>query len=528
MRETWAQLGNSRASDYVLALVLTAIVTAALAGIDQAADVANISMLYLLAVLASAALFGSGPAIVSAVAAFLAFNFFFIEPRYTFKVANEDEWLALGLLLATGAVAGQLAAALSNRAREAERREKEAVVLYDVVRLMSEPELQRALTSVAERLRAELSLAVVVVAVGDDNAVRAQADTGNSEAIALAHEAQRLPEMIMGGGKAPTAASRATPGRWIRIVQPALSSASKRARHDRVRVVPVNLGDQRVGSIVLVRAVGAPEFGEAEDRLLSAVALQLALAIQRLRLQREAMEAEVLRRTDELRTALINAVSHDLRTPLASIIASAGTLLQEDVRWKGEDRREFTQAIVEEAERLNRLVGNLLDLSRIEAGSIRPEKGWYDLGSLVNEVAGRLHRLAASHRLLLDVPDDLLPVYFDYVEIDQVITNLVENALKYTPPGSEIRVSARVSEGAVLVEVSDNGPGIPPEALPHVFKPFYGAEGATGARGSGLGLAVARGLVEAHGGRIWVENRTEGGARFVFTIPLGEQPAAVA
>jgi two-component system sensor histidine kinase KdpD len=512
---------------YGLSLALVATFTSVVALVRLSADVGNASMLYLLAVMASALMFGSGPAILTAIASFAAFNFFFIEPRYTLTVADQDEWVALGLLLVTGVITGQLAAALRDRARDAERREKEAVVLYDVVRLMSEPELARALTSVAERLRAELSLAAVVVAVGDENTVRAQADTGDSEAIALAQEAARLPEMILGSGQAPTASERGRPGRWIRVMPPEARTLA-RPRSDRVGGVPVSLKGTPVGSIILVRGRGTDQFGIAEDRLLSTVAHQLGLTLERLRLQRQAMEAEVLRRTDELRTALINAVSHDLRTPLASIIASAGSLLQEDVRWKAEDRREFTQAIVEEAERLDRLVGNLLDLSRIEAGSIRPEKGWYDLGSLANEVAGRLRRLAASHALVLDVPDDLPPARFDYVEIDQVLTNLIENAAKYTPAGSEIRVSLRAGVDAVRIEVADNGPGIPATVLPHLFKPFYRAPGDYRPRGSGLGLAVARGLVEAHGGRIWAENREEGGARFVFTLPVTERPAAAA
>ena len=506
---------------------MVATFTGVVALVRLMADVGNASMLYLLAVMASAHLFGSGPAILTAIASFAAFNFFFIEPRYTLTVADQDEWVALGLLLVTGVITGQLAAALRDRARDAERREKEAVVIYDVVRLMSEPGLERALTSVAERLRAELSLAAVVVAVGDENTVRAQADTGDSEAIALAQEAARLPAMILGGGQAPTASERGRPGRWIRVMPPEARTLA-RPRSDRVGGVPVSLKGTPVGSIILVRGRGTDQFGIAEDRLLSTVAHQLGLTLERLRLQRQAMEAEVLRRTDELRTALINAVSHDLRTPLASIIASAGSLLQEDVRWKAEDRREFTQAIVEEAERLDRLVGNLLDLSRIEAGSVRPEKGWYDLGSLANEVAGRLRRLAASHALVLDVPDDLPPARFDYVEIDQVLTNLIENAAKYTPVGSEIRVSLRAGVDAVRIEVADNGPGIPATVLPHLFKPFYRAPGDYRPRGSGLGLAVARGLVEAHGGRIWAENREEGGARFVFTLPVTERPAAAA
>jgi two-component system sensor histidine kinase KdpD len=509
---------------YGLSLALVAAFTGIVAFVRLAADVGNASMLYLLAIMASAVLLGSGPAIVSAVAAFASFNLFFVEPQYTFKVAEDEEWVALGLLLVSGVITGQLAAALRDRAREAERREKEAVVLYDVVRLMAEPELNRALTLVAERVRAELSLAVVVVSVGDQ---AAQADTGDGEAIALAKEAARLPETILGRGEAPTASRRGRPGRWIRVMSPQARTLA-RPRSDRVNAVPVELEGQRVGSIILVRSPGSDPFGTEEDRLLSAIAHQLALALERLRLQREAMEAEVLRRTDELRTALINAVSHDLRTPLASIIASAGSLLQEDVSWNDEERREFTQAIVEEAERLNRLVSNLLDLSRIEAGSIQPEKGWYDLGSLVNEVAGRLRRLASAHNLVLDLPDHLPPLRFDYVEIDQVLSNLIENAVKYTPPGSQITVLVRLADDTIQIEVADNGPGIPAEALPHLFKPFYRAPGDLRPRGSGLGLAVAQGLVEAHGGRIWAENLAEGGARFVFTLPVTERPAAVA
>jgi two-component system sensor histidine kinase KdpD len=174
-------------------------------------------------------------------------------------------------------------------------------------------------------------------------------------------------------------------------------------------------------------------------------------------------------------------------------------------------------------------VGNLLDLSRIEAGSLRPEKGWYDLRSLIEEVAGRLRSVTAGHRVVLDLPEDLQPLNFDYVEIDQVLSNLIENAVKYTPRGSEIRVSVRCESGKVAVAVSDTGPGIPREALPRLFDAFYRApsEGG-GPKGSGLGLAVAKGIVEAHGGRIEAENRPEGGACFTFTLPLSPSPVHLA
>jgi len=272
-----------------------------------------------------------------------------------------------------------------------------------------------------------------------------------------------------------------------------------------------------------VRNPDKARFTAAENRLLSAIASQLGVAVERARLREESTEAEVLRRTDELRTALLNAVSHDLRTPLSSIMASAGSLLQADVQWNEEERREFAQAIQQDAQRLNRLVGNLLDLSRIEAGSIRPEKSWYDLSSLIDEASARL-RDPSRDRLVVDVPEGLPPVEFDYVEIDQVITNLIENACKHTPAGTNVMVSARISGGDMEVEVADRGPGISADVMAHVFEPFCRGRDGAGVLGSGLGLAVAKGLVEAHGGRIWVDNGPEGGARFFFTLPLGEPP----
>jgi two-component system sensor histidine kinase KdpD len=265
----------------------------------------------------------------------------------------------------------------------------------------------------------------------------------------------------------------------------------------------------------------------ADDRLLSAVGSQLAFAIERTRLREEAAEADILRRTDELRTALLNTVSHDLRTPLSSIIASAGSLLQQDVQWSEEERSDFARAIEEEGERLNRLVGNLLDLSRIQAGSLVPQRGWYDLSALVDDVLGRLRSVTSRHQVTASVEDELPPVFLDYIEIDEVLANLIENATKYTPPGSEITVRVTREDDDVRVEVADTGPGIPAEALPRLFEPFYRVqrEGQT-ARGTGLGLAVAKGLVDAHGGHIWADNRSEGGASFVFTIPLGEPAQA--
>src|SRR6185312_15362038 len=174
---------------------------------------------------------------------------------------------------------------------------------------------------------------------------------------------------------------------------------------------------------------------------------------ERARLRQEATEAEILRRTDELRAALLNAVSHDLRTPLATIMASAGSLRQQDVAWTADERQAFAQAIEEQAERLNRLVGNLLDLSRIEGGVLRPQKTWYDVGMLVEDVLRRLEPVTRRHRITLAVPDDLPPVLLDPVEIDDVLSNLVENSARYSPPETDIGIEVRPEGASIRVVV---------------------------------------------------------------------------
>jgi two-component system sensor histidine kinase KdpD len=232
--------------------------------------------------------------------------------------------------------------------------------------------------------------------------------------------------------------------------------------------------------------------------------------------------------SDALKSALLAAVSHDLRTPLASIKAAATSLLDDSVRWDDAARRDFLEAIDEETDRLTLMVGNLLDLSRIEGGALRPDKEWYDVAELVADAAGRVATRAVDHQLTTAVEPGLPLARFDYVEIVQVLLNLVENALKYTPPGTRITISVRRLRDAIEVAVSDTGPGIPPNQLPRLFDKFYRADPSGRIPGSGIGLAIARGLVEAHGGRIWVESRVGEGTTFRFTLPLAERESGSA
>jgi len=258
---------------------------------------------------------------------------------------------------------------------------------------------------------------------------------------------------------------------------------------------------------------------------------QASSLIERAHLQRENMHIAVLQRTDALRASLLSSVSHDLRTPLTSIKAAASSLLQEDVSWDEEARRSFARSIEREADRLNRLVSNLLDMSRIEEGALKPEKDWYSLKMLIHEVVERLEPLFEGRTVHTHLPDDLLMVDLDYIQIDQVLTNLLENALRYTPPESPIDIEAHSERDQVQLAVSDRGPGIPAADLERVFDKFYrvmhGQHSTGHPLGSGLGLAVCKGVVEAHGGRIWAQQREGGGLTVCVVLPVGEQERIV-
>jgi two-component system, OmpR family, sensor histidine kinase KdpD len=231
-----------------------------------------------------------------------------------------------------------------------------------------------------------------------------------------------------------------------------------------------------------------------------------------------AREAAIVRRSDELKTALLRAVTHNLRTPLASIKASVSGLRQPGAVYSDEDRHDLLAEIEEEADRLDRLVTNLLNASRLEAGGVHISAHPQDLRELVTAVVDRLQPRLAGRSVSLGIPHDLPPVACDYTQIDQVVANLLENACLHTPPRTAITLQASVQSGSVRVEVVDHGPGVPAAERERLFQPFE--RGQTRAPGTGLGLTIARGFVEAHGGHLWLEDGPQAGARFVFTLPV--------
>jgi two-component system, OmpR family, sensor histidine kinase KdpD len=529
--------------DGLLAIVGTLLVTGLIYTFQLYPRIPNISLVYLLVVLTLASTRGLYAAILASVVAFLSFDFFLVPPFYTFTIAKFDEWLALFVFLVTAIITGELASALRKRAEQARRREHETRILYELVRATnSEEDLYRQLSIVARAVvdvfaswgvrDCEILLPDVKSRLAVQGSASQPADqvklSSDEEATASWVMTQAQTVELHDVSLVPQKSGDYGPRAIVR------STATKEAVRRYIRMIPLKMGQQAIGVLCLFmeddpRLIALEKsLGMERERSNSQTAFfwtfvdQATAVIERARLRRESLQIELLQRTDALRAALLSSVSHDLRTPLASIKAAASSLLQEEVQWDDEARRSFALSIENEADRLNRLVANLLDMSRIESGALKPEKEWYPIDELIHDVLGRMQPLLEGRTIHTDLPDDLPPVKLDYLQIDQVLTNLIENALRYTPAGSPIEIGVQAIGDRMIISIADHGPGIPAADRERVFDKFYRVMETQTARiiGSGLGLAVSRGLVEAHGGRIWVENRKGGGAIFRFTLPL--------
>jgi two-component system sensor histidine kinase KdpD len=286
------------------------------------------------------------------------------------------------------------------------------------------------------------------------------------------------------------------------------------------------LGSTGAVGVLGVRPADRHAF-DAPERLhqLETFAAQTALALERARLAEDAQAAQVRIETERLRNSLLSSVSHDLRTPLAAITGAVTTILDDGARLTAATRQELLESVREEADRLNRLVQNLLEMTRLESGALQLRREWHPLEEVIGAALGRLGKRLSGRRITTRVPPDLPLVPIDDVLIEQVLMNLLDNALKYTPAGSPIEIIATAGERNVTVEVADRGPGLPPGEENKVFDKFYRAA-PTETRGAGLGLAICRGIVQAHGGRIWAQNLPGGGVAFLFTLPLGDDKPA--
>ncbi|HLZ57967.1 MAG TPA: ATP-binding protein [Ktedonosporobacter sp.] len=538
--ETWKRY----TIDTVLAAVGALLVTAIISVFHLYPTIPNISLLYLPVVLGLASTRGRYAAIGTSVVAFISFDFFLVPPLYTFTINRPEEWLALLVFMATAIITGQLAAAMRWRAEQATQREGETRALYELVSATTgEVKLESQLSIVAHAVVNVFASAGVrdcaILLLDEGGKLSLQADARDDiREMQLSQDEEVTAVSVMMQGhivdlytdSTVLPAGKSMPHRFRRVI------ADGHPEYQYIRMIPLKLGQKVIGVVRLLiegdaRHLSVERSSASEkERLNPQTAFfwsfldQATSVIERARLRRESLQIELLRRTDALRSALLSSVSHDLRTPLSSIKAAASSLLQEDVQWDDEERRSFATAIEREADRLNRLVGNLLDMSRIEGGALKPEKELYPVDELIHDVLGHMQFVLQGREIKTAIPDDLPPVQLDYLQMDQVLTNLVENAVRYTPASSPIEIAVEVHADEIMISIGDRGPGIPPADLERIFDKFYRVIGttrrATSTMGTGLGLAVCRGLVEAHGGHIWAENREGGGAVFRFTLPV--------
>jgi two-component system sensor histidine kinase KdpD len=445
-------------------VLAVAVVTGVVELFDGVVPVLSLGVLYVFAVLPIAILWGPTLAVPVAIASGLTFNFLFLPPLYTFTLADRSNWFALTVYVVTAIVVGTLASKYRTESAEAAQREREAALLADIAAdLLRGAQLEEGVDRIEERTASVLGVSSVRIVLG-------------SHPRAPSHESPH---------------SLTVEGRAIGVLfTPEREEPS--------------LGPQR--------------------RLLPALASLLAVAIERETLAREALEAETLRRSDTVKTAVIQAVSHDLRTPLATMEQALDGLQSDELQLTDADRGALLESIRAEHVRLKRLVENLLDLSRLQAqaADVRPE-----LWAPEELVAGALEGLTGADRVAITSTPDLRPVRVDATQIQRALANVLDNALRLSPTSEPVSVRITATRKDVLIRVTDRGPGVPEAERERVFEPFHRVPGRTDEPGAGLGLAIARGFTEANGGRIWLESREGQGASFVLALPLAELPAPI-
>ncbi|HEY3290648.1 MAG TPA: ATP-binding protein [Anaerolineae bacterium] len=458
----------------LLAVVFVAAMTAVLYRLGGELTNSTITLLFLVPVGASAMALGLAPGILAAIASFLALNYFFTQPHFTLIVARTQDLLTLIVFLIVAISISQLVGRMQTSLLEAQSRERDVIYLYELMAMLAGHRKTDAVARTAALRLSEIfqtrALEVII-----------QPDSRSPAQVFRAPIGVKLPEE--------------QPDQVVALVTP------------RGFLGELHLWFSHLQS-------------PAEERLLNTFAGQIALAVERVNLALAENRAKILEESDQMKTALLSSVSHELRTPLATIRAAATSLRSGNVSWDSTAREELISAIDEESDHLNRLVGNLLDMTRIESGALKPNRQWNILADILEGTVSRMRHAITQHDIDIDMPDDLPLVPVDHMQIDQVFTNLISNAIKYAPPETKITFRARVQDAEfLLVEAHNEGPQVPEEDLGRIFDKFYRVTSADRVTGTGLGLSICKGIIEAHGGRIWAANKVDG-LTFYFTLPL--------
>ncbi len=463
----------------------------------------DIAMLFLLAVMIAAARYGTRPSVLASVLGIAVFDFCFVPPYYTFAVAHAGYLFTFVVMLVVALLISRLAARIRGQADAAREREQHTAALYALSRRLA-----------AARDAQELALALstqVRETFGTPGTVLLPDEHGDLEPAAAANDGA-LSEAALGVA------------RWVLGHQQPAGTGTDTLPGADALYLPLTASNRAVGVLRVVVRDPRRARDPIERQLLEAIAGQAGVALERADLVRRSERARLEIEAERLRTALLSSLSHDLRTPLGAIEGAASTLLDSGAAIDAAARRELLASVLGESRRMGRLIGNLLEMVKVESGLVEVRKEWQPLEEVVGIALLRLDTQLAGRAIHTHLPGDLPLVPIDGLLIEQVLINLLDNATKYTPPGGPIDIDAELGDGAVVVEVADRGPGIPRGEEERVFQKFARLADRAAPGGAGLGLAICRGIVTAHGGRIWVEPRPGGGARFRFSLPI-EGPA---
>jgi two-component system, OmpR family, sensor histidine kinase KdpD len=493
---------TSPSSAYWIAVLIVAASTGIAWLMYSRFDLANLAMVYLLGVALTAAVCGRGPSVLASILAVASFDYFFVPKRFTFAVTDSQYLVTFLVMLIVALLIGTMTVRMREQAESARERERHTASLYTMTReLAASRELGDLIPIATRHLRETFESSVAVLL--PDTSGRIAVAPADTLAFAMDTEDLGVAQWAYDHGQLAGLGTSTLPG----------ASAM---------YVPLATAQGKVGVLGVRPESPEQPFAPKTLYLLETFANQLALAIERHRMLDETSRAKLSAETERLRNALLSSVSHDLRTPLSVITGAASSLIEDRARLDEKTMRELSLSIYEEANRLNKLIANLVFATRLEAGTIVVRKEWLQIEEVVGVALNRMRESLKNRPVKASIPRHLPLVQADGVLIEQVLQNLLENCLRHTPAGTPIEVSAWKTDASVVVKVADRGPGLSEGTETRVFERFYRGSAGPGAGGMGLGLTICRGILSAHGGRIWAENEARGGAGFSFSLPLPE------
>ena len=489
-------------------IAVTAVAANALRSQHFADSEANTVMLFLAAVAWAAFRFGRGPAILASGLAVLVFDFFFVAPVHTLAVDDAEYLVTFGVMLAIGLVISTLTSRLRAQVVSTRLRERRTSALYELGKQLSSLYGNAFLAGAAGNKISEL--------LGGEVTIYLKESLGSLE-IAFGHDTLISKHAV----SVPAA-------QWV-MEHSQIAGAGTNTLPNAIALFLPLIASQRTLGAIAIR-VANPEYLLAPDQrqLLEACANQLALALERDQLAIEAADARIEAEAEQVRSSLLSSVSHDLKTPLASIAGASSSLLGAPSLDEA-TRRQLLETVADEASRLNRLLENILQMSKLDAGAASPNMQWHVLEEIVGSALHRTRRELASHTVAVNLPSDIPLLWMDGLLMEQVFVNLLENAARYTPPGTAVSITAAIDGRSIRIMVADSGPGFPAGSEQRIFDKFFRATpSADGGRGSGLGLAICRAIAKVHGGNITAANRPGGGAEFLLRLPMRKDSPQVA